>query len=180
MLLSYQDCIKKFGSDYRIKNELANETLFQKEKGIYSTSRNPSEIDVIMYKFPHAVCTGKSAFYYLSLSDVIPDRYYLATKRTDSRIKDSRICQSFLTEEIFDHGIIELHRNSSSIRVYSPERMLIELMRFKAILSMDYYKEIIHNYRQRIYEMDFSLVEDYAALFRSGPRLLKQIQAEVL
>ena len=70
MLLTYQECLNKYGSDYQIKKEIGSGALFMKEKGIYSTKRNTSEIDVIMRKYPKAVYTGKSAFYYHSLTDV--------------------------------------------------------------------------------------------------------------
>lgn len=180
MLLSYQECIEKYGSDYRMKKVLKEGSLFMKEKGIYSTKRNTSEIDIIMHKYPKAVCTGKSAFYYHSLTDEIPDYYYLATRRTDTRIRDSRVRQSFLKDDIFEAGITELELDNSAIHIYTPERMLIELMRFKAKIPMDYYKEIIRNYRMLTDEMDFGLVEDYAAMFRNGSKLMDMIQLEVL
>lgn len=180
MLLSYQECIEKYGSDYKLKKELAEGNLFMKEKGIYSTKRNSSEIDIIMRKYPKTICTGKSAFYYHSLTDVIPDHYHLATKRTDTRIKDPRVRQSFLKDDIFESGISELQYNNSTIRIYSLERMLIELMRFRARIPMDYYKEVIQNYRKLSYEMDFGLVEDYAGMFRNGAKLMDMIQMEVL
>lgn len=58
--------------------------------------------------------------------------------------------------------------------------MLIELMRFKSKLPKDYYKEIILNYRQISYELDFGLVDDYALLFNNGTRLMDMIEMEVL
>ncbi|MDC7302231.1 type IV toxin-antitoxin system AbiEi family antitoxin domain-containing protein [Agathobacter ruminis] len=180
MLLTYQECIDKFGSDYKIKKEIADGMLFMKEKGIYSTKRNSSEIDVIMLKYPKAVYTGRSAFYYHSLTDVIPDHYYLATRRTDTRIRDSRIRQSFVKDDIFEAGISQMQYNNSQIRIYNIERMLIELMRFKAKFPMDYYKEIIQNYRRLSFDMDFGLVEEYAAMFNNGARLMDMIQMEVL
>ena len=45
MLLTYQECLNKYGSDYQIKKEIGSGALFMKEKGIYSTKRNASEID---------------------------------------------------------------------------------------------------------------------------------------
>ncbi len=180
MLLTYQDCLEKYGSDYQIKKEIGSGALFMKEKGIYSTKRNTSEIDVIMRKYPRTVCTWKSAFYYHSLTDVIPDHYYLATKRTDTRIKDPRVIQSFLKSDIFDAGITEIQYNNSSIRIYDRERMLIELMRFKTRIPMDYYKEIINNYRKLSFELDFGIVEEYAAMFKNGAKLMNMIQMEVL
>ena len=180
MLLTYQECMDKYGSDYQLKKEIGNGNLFMKEKGIYSTLRNASEIDVIMLKYPKTVCTGKSAFYYHSLTDVIPDHYYLATRRTDTRIKDPRISQSFLKDDIFDAGITKIQYNNSSIRIYDKERMLIELMRFKSKTPMDYYKEIINNYRKLSFNLDFGLVEEYAAMFKSSAKLMNMIQMEML
>ena len=180
MLLSYQDCIEKYGSDYQIKKELGSGHLYVKEKGIYSTLRSVPEIDVIMRKYPKAVFTGDSAYYYHSLTDVIPDRYCLATRRSDTRINDPRIRQSFLKDQLFEAGIMELHYNDSGIRVYDRERMLIELMRFKSRMSLDYYKEIIRNYRMITFELDFSAVEDYASMFKNGAKYMDMIQMEVL
>ncbi len=180
MLFTYQECVDKYGSDYQIKKEIRTGALFVKEKGVYSTMRNTSEIDVIMLKYPKAVCTGKSAFYYHSLTDVIPNHYYLATKRTDTRINDSRIIQSFQKDELFSAGITEIEYNTSNIRIYNKERMLIELMRFRSKIPMDYYKEIVGNYRKFAFEMDFGIVEDYAAMFKNGAKLMNMIQLEVL
>ena len=47
-------------------------------------------------------------------------------------------------------------------------------------MPMDYYKEIIQNYRKLSYELDFGLVEDYAALFKNGTTFMNMIQMEVL
>ncbi|MEE1113575.1 MAG: hypothetical protein UHN88_00680 [Eubacterium sp.] len=180
MLLTYQECLDKYGSDYQLKREIENGNLFMEEKGIYSTKQNVSVIDVIMRKYPKTICTGKSAYYYHSLTDVIPDHYYLASRRTDTRIKDSRIIQSYQNDEIFATGITEIQYNNSTIRIYDRERMLIELMRFNSKISMDYYKEIIGNYRRISFELDFGIIEDYAAMFKNGAKLMKKIQMEVL
>ncbi len=100
MLLTYQECLDRYGSDYQLKKEINNGNLFRKEKGIYSTARNTSEIDVIMRKYPKAVCTGKSAFFYHSLTDVIPDHYYLATQ--EIRYPDQRpACRPIVPEGRF-------------------------------------------------------------------------------
>ena len=180
MILTYQECIDKYGSDYQLKKELFKGDLYMKEKGIYSTKQHVSETDIIMHKYSKAVFTGKSAFYYHSLSDVIPDHYYLATKRSDTRINNPLIIQSFLKEDIFEAGIITKEYNGSKIRLYNRERMLIELMRFKASIPLDYYKEVIHNYRNMTFDLDFVLIEKYANLFNNSRNLLDMVQMEVL
>ncbi|MCR4781525.1 MAG: hypothetical protein K5851_02070 [Lachnospiraceae bacterium] len=180
MLLTYNDCIDKYGSDYKLKKEILKGTIFMQAKGLYSTTRNISDIEVVMSKYPKAVFTNRSAFYYHSLTDVIPDFFYLATKREDTRIRDARVKQSFVKSEMFDAGIEEMIYNNIRIRIYSKERMLVELMRFKSKMPFDYYKEIIQNYRRITEQMDFGLVEDYAYMFRNGDNIMNQIQMEVL
>ncbi|SCZ77500.1 type IV toxin-antitoxin system AbiEi family antitoxin domain-containing protein [Pseudobutyrivibrio xylanivorans] len=180
MILSYKDCIEKYGSDYLLKKEIANGNIFMKEKGVYSTRRNVSDLEVIMSKYPKAVFTGSSAFYYHSLTDVIPDYFYLATKREDSRIRDPRVKQSFLKDDIYGPGITEIIYNNVVIRTYSLERMLVELMRFRTKIPFDYYKEIILNYRRIADQMDFGIVEDYAYMFKNGEKIMEGIQLEVL
>lgn len=180
MILTYKQCIEKFGSDYLLKKEISEERLFQKEKGIYSSSRSCSDLEIISVKYPRAIFTGESAFYYHSLTDVIPDYYYLATVRTDARIKDQRIIQTFVKKDIFDMGKEKMKYHNTEISIYSLERMLIELMRFRNKLPFDYYKEIILNYRNKVEKMDFSKVEEYAYKFRNADKLLDMIQLEVL
>ena len=180
MILTYQECIEKYGSDYKIKKEIENRNLFMMEKGVYSTEKIAPELDIILNKYPKTVCTGPSAFYYHGLTEVIPDYYYLATKRNDTRIKDLRVKQSFLKDDIFEPGTIEIEYNNSTVRLYGKERMIIELMRFKSRTPNDYYKEIIRNYRKLVNELDFRLVEDYAALFPNGSKYMDMIEIEVL
>ena len=180
MVMNYKECIEKFGSDYKLKQEIAKGNIYVKEKGVYSTAGNISDVEVIMRKYPRAVFTDRSAFYYHSLTDVIPDYFYLATKREDTRIRDIRVKQSFMKENIFDAGIEMMNRNNMIIRVYNKERMLIELMRFKTKIPFDYYKEIVLSYRRIVDEMDFGLVEDYAYLFKNGANIMNQIQMEIL
>ena len=180
MLLSYKQCLEKYGSDYMIKKELRNGNLFLEEKGLYSTEKNASELDVVMKKYPRAVFNDRSAFYYHSLSDVIPEYYYLVTRRDDTRISDDKVKQSYSKNEIFELGIEVIERNGHMIRIYNMERMLVELMRFRSRYSLDYYKEIIQNYRRVSEEMDFGLVEEYAYMFSNGDNLMSHIQLEVL
>lgn len=136
MVLTYKQCIEKYGSDHMLKKEIAEGNLFQKEKGIYSLSESCSELEIIGAKYPKAVFSGESAFYYHGLTDVIPDFYHLATVRTDGRIKDERVKQTFLKEDIFDMGQIKMSYHNTEICIYNLERMLIELVRFRGKLPL--------------------------------------------
>ena len=180
MLYTYNDCIKKYGSDYQLKKALSDQKLYKVEKGIYSSEKYASDLAVVSLKYPNAVFTDESAYYYHGLTDVIPDHFFLATRRKDSRIRDKRVIQSFISNEVFEYGITDMSYNNTVIRIYSRERMLIELMRFRSRYSRDYYKEILLNYRRIIYDLDFWKVEEYAALFANGDNIMKIIETEVL
>ena len=180
MILSYDESIRAYGSDYKLKKELAAGNIYQLEKGLYSDRPRCTEKAIISFKYPRAVFSGESAFYYHGLTDVIPDSYTLATRRQDSRIKQKNINQIFIRNDLFDMGIEVIDSNGDEIRIYNLERMLIELVRSRTKYSLNYYKEIIGNYRNRIYSMDFGKLEEYASKFKSYDRIMNTIQMEVL
>ena len=65
------------------------------------------------------------------------------------------------------------------INIYSKERLLIELIRYKNKLPYDYYKEIIDSYRRIIHELDIELIEELAITLPKTQIVMKVIQAEV-
>lgn len=180
MILTYAQCRNQFGNDYRIQNLLKTDKLFKVQEGIYSTDNYFSMPEVISIKYPDAIFTMDSAFYAHGLTDEVPDLYYLATRREASRIKDERIRQNFMKDNIFELGKAEMEFQGDKIKVYNQERMLIELIRNKSKIPFDYYKEIIGNYRNRVNEMDFGKVREYAEHFKITQKIMNTIQMEVL
>ena len=180
MILSYKECLERYGTDYKIKKEIQAGRLFQKEKGLYTDERLCSDIALITVKYPRAIFTGESAYYYYGLTDVIPDKFHLATLRTDSRIKDTSVRQYFMNENLFTLGKNSMDYHGVQIHIYSRERMLVELVRQKSRLPYDYYKEIIGNYRNIAEKLDFFLVEECAEKLRNRDSILNAIDLEVL
>lgn len=180
MILTYKECIEQFGSDYMIKKEISEGNLFQKEKGLYSDKELCSELELIVAKYPRAIFTSESAYYYHGMTDVIPACYCLATQRGDTRIKDERVKQFFVNEELYNIGRQNITYQNTNIIIYSKERLLVDLVRFRSKLSLDYYKEIIGNYRRIVDELDFFSIEDYAGMLRYGKKIMDAIQLEVM
>lgn len=180
MLYSYDECIKKYGNLYQVEKMLEAEQLYKIDRGIYSDERVVSELDVIVFKYPKAVFTMDSAFYYHSLTDVIPERYYLATDKDATKILNTKVKQSFHRKNQFDVGIITMEYQNTTIQIYNKERMLIELIRNKSNMPFDYYKEIIESYRKIIGSMDIEKLQDYIEKFPKQNYLMKAIQLEVL
>lgn len=180
MILTYKECIERYGSDYMIKKEISEGNLFQKEKGLYSDRELCSELELIAAKYPRAVFTGESAYYYYGFTDVIPDCYCLATRRGDTRIKEKQVKQIFVNDELYDFGKQTMMYQNTNIPIYNKERLLVDLIRFKSKFPFDYYKEVIGNYRRIIDQMDFFSIEDYAGMLRHGKKIMDTIQLEVM
>lgn len=179
MLISYTKCLEKYRSDYQIQKVLDSGTLFKIEPGVYSNKEKVSELAIITCKYPSAVITMDSAFYYHGLTDVIPEKYFLATKKSARGIRDKRVKQVFVPENCFDFGVTTMERRDAITKIYDKERMLIELLRFKNLLPFDYYKEILRSYRDIIEDLDIQRIEEYAVVFPKSKMIMEALKNEV-
>ena len=180
MIINYNECLQKYKNNYQINKALALGELFKIEPGIYSDKDFEFETAIISKKYPKAVFTMKSAFYYLGLTDVIPDKYYLVTDKDDAKIRDDRVIQSYDNFDILELGMTMREVDGTLIRIYGYERMLLELIRNKKRLPFDYYKEIILNYRKRIDTMDITFMQDMAEEMPKSEMIIRGIEMEVL
>lgn len=180
MIITYAECLEWFGSKYNIKKQISEGKLFKLEKGIYSDERYVPEYQIISVKYPKAVFTMESAFYYHGLTDVIPEKYCLMTDRAASKIADKRVIQSFENYDVLYMGADKIGYNGFDLLMYSRERMLLELLRNKNKLSFDYYKEIISNYRQIIHELNIQLIQDMALALPKTRLIMGALELEVM
>ena len=137
------------------------------------------EGEIILKKYPNAIFTSDSAYYYYDLTDVIPDYFYLATKRTDSRINDKNVKQIFIPNELFDFGKTQIEMENIIINIYNEERMLVELIRKKNIMPFDYYKELITSYRKKSDKLDIYKIQEYISYYKNESSLYDTLMREV-
>lgn len=180
MLMSRKDCLERYGSDYLAAKQIKAGQLFQIEKGVYSDLEHVPEQAVIAFKYPNAVMTMMSAFYHHGLTDVIPDKFNLATDRDAAKIKDPRVHQFFMPHHFCEDGAETAVVQGYPIRVYNRERMLIELLRNKAALPFDLYKEILLNYRRLLPQLDMQKIQDYAMASPKSTMVMNALQMEVM
>ena len=178
-MFSYPDCLKKWQSDYQIKKRIHNGELYQIEKGVYSDTPTVSTLAIIAFKYPKGIITMDSAFYYYGLTDVIPDVIHLATDKHSIYINDKRVHQYYILSSMLNVGVTTLERRDAVIKIYDKERMLIELLRFKNKFPFDYYKEIIGNYGNLIYDLDIERIQDYAESFPRSKMINDALEMEV-
>ncbi len=179
MLLDYQGCTQEYANPYQIKQAIQRRTLYRIERGIYATVPHVSELAILQKKYPKAIITMESAFYYHGLTTDIPELYHLATPAKAARLKDRRIKQWFVPAKLFPLGQIEMEQEGTRIRIYDKERMLIELLRYKSSLPYDYYKEILRHYRRMLETLDIERIQEYASIFPRSETIWKRLEEEV-
>ncbi len=176
---SRAECVKEYGSDYYVNQQIKTGKLFRIEKGIYSEKKNVPELAVLSYKYPKAVITMDTAFYLYDLTDEIPDLCTMATKREAAPIADGRVKQIFIPKELLSVGVTEIDYEGYSLQIFDKERMLVELVRYKSKFSFNYYKEIINNYRKILPRLNSEKVRNYAELMPKQENVFRILRTEV-
>lgn len=179
-MLSREQCLKEYGSDYYIQKRVESGELYRVDKGIYSLEEHVPEIAVVTFKYPNAVVTMGSALYIYGLTDVIPDVIDLATTRDAAKITDKRVKQYFIPDEFFKEGIDQIDYKGYMISIYSRERMLVEVLRYKPKLPYDFYKEVILNYRKILPTLNIQEIQDLTLASPKSGKVFDLLQAEVL
>ena len=179
MLYFHKELKEKLKSDYQIQKAVSNKEYFKIENGLYSDKEFVNPLEIICKKYPEAIFTSDSAYYYYDLTDVIPDYFYLATKRTDTRINDKNIKQIFIPNELFEFGKTQIEIENIAINIYDEERILVELIRKKNTIPFDYYKEIISNYRKKTDELDIYKIQKYISYYKNELSLYDTLMREV-
>lgn len=178
-MYSQADCVKEYGSQYNVRKLMGEGKLFKVDRGIYSEQEHVPALAVLMFKYPKAVITMKTALFIHGLTDVIPDVYDLATDRDAAKITDKRVKQYFYPSEMFEAGVEEQEYSGYRIRIYSKERMLVEVIRYKSKLPFDLYKEVILNYRRIMPTLNIQEIQDHALGSPKSARILEILQTEV-
>lgn len=179
MIFTYNELLKKYKNTYQITKAVESKEIFRIEKGIYSDIQNVHYLEIIMKKYPYGIFTSYSAYYYHNLTDVIPNKMYLATNRNATTINSNKIQQVRMKDELYNLGKTQIEYEGIKINIYDKERMLIDLARNKNQLAYDLYKEIISNYRKQVNSLNTQKIEEYLQYFANGDKIFEIIQDEV-
>ncbi|QWT17528.1 hypothetical protein KPC83_06750 [Collinsella sp. zg1085] len=172
--------IERYGSAYQIGKAIESSSLFKVARGVYSDERHSDPGAVVCTLYPQAVLTMDSAFYLHGLTDVIPELIHVATPRNSTRICWLGVRQYFMEPRLMAVGVEVMEASGSPVRVFSRERMLVELLRCASAFPLDYYKELVGSYRRVAGDLDMREVEDCMALYARADGLFDMLQREVL
>lgn len=179
MIYTYQELKNKYNTDYNIKKAIEKEEIYKLEKGLYSNKKYVNPMALYSKKYPNAIVTMDSAFYFYDLTDVIPQKVYLATDSHSRKIENDNIVQLFVDSKILNEGKITEKIDDEHINIYDKERLLVELIRKRNQISFDYYKELISNYRECSDKLDMYKIEMYISLYKNEANLSDALLREV-
>jgi len=180
MLCDWKEINEKYGYPLKVREAVRRGEIYKVGRGLYSDKPYISPFLYVSEKYPYAIITMDTALYIYGLTDVIPDKTYLATLRNATRIKDAGVVQLFLSEWMFEPGKTQFEYDGTPITIYDRERMLVEVLRNSKSMPFDYYKEIIAGYRRISDNLDYHKVEAYIALFKKKDYLYNMLRREVL
>jgi len=180
MLYTWKEINKIYGYPLKVREALSNGCIYRVGRGFYSDKPNVNPFVLVAAKYPYAIITMNTAYFIYGLTDVIPEKTFLATKRNTTRISDSSVVQIFVSENVFDQGKSKLDYDGVPITIYDRERLLVETLRNSKAMPFDYYKEIIAGYRRISDDLDYRKIEDYISLFKRSEKLLNMLRLEVL
>ncbi len=179
MIYSGKEVLEKYGTRYNLSKALKNKEIFKLEHGIYSDKDLVNPMIIASKKYPSAIITMDSAFYYYDLTDVIPKKTFVATNRNSNTIKDEKIIQIRVPKEILNYGKEDVIVDGEKVKMYNKERLLVELIRKRKQISFDYYKEIVSNYRKISEDLDMYKIEEYLSLYKNETNIADALLREV-
>lgn len=179
MIYSGKEALEKYGTRYNLSKALKNKEIFKLEHGIYSDKDLVNPMIIASKKYPSAIITMDSAFYYYDLTDVIPRKIYVATNRNSNTINDERIIQIKVPKDILNYGKEEVIVDGEKVKMYNKERLLVELIRKRNQIPFDYYKEIISNYRRISEDLNMYKIEEYLSLYKNEVNIADALLREV-
>ncbi|MBR3523875.1 MAG: hypothetical protein IKN87_04285 [Bacilli bacterium] len=179
MIYNYKEIISKYKTNYKLNKAIKDKKIFKIDTGLYSENEFINYLLVLNKKYPNAVFTSDSAYYYHNLTDIIPQYYFLATHRKAAKITNNKVKQIYVPEDKLKLGITTIKVNGTSIKIYDKEKMLIELIKNNKKIPFDYYKEIINNYRLISNKIDMNKLSSYLGYYKNNIDIFLKIQKEV-
>jgi predicted transcriptional regulator of viral defense system len=138
---------------YRLRDEGIIESL---SRGIYRFTEYPSlsnpDIIAATLRAPHAVICLVSALAFHEITTQIPGAVDLAVPagKTISRITRPPVRIHRIREPYFSIGIEERTIDGNKIRIYNPEKTLVDCFKFRNQLGMEVVLEALRLYRSRM------------------------------
>jgi len=137
---------------YQMRDEGLLETI---SRGLYRLSDLPPlgnpDLTAVAQRVPHGVICLISALAFHEMTTQIPHEVYLALARGKSRprIVHPPIRVFWFSDSAFNTGIESQIIDGTPVQIYSPEKTLADVFRYRNELGMETAIEALHLYRQK-------------------------------
>lgn len=178
MILLHKELQEQGFSNYQIQKLVSKKALYFVNKGIYSSTSDFNYLEVISKKHPNAIFTLETACYCYGLIDKLTEPYVIATKQKDRKIKDEKVKQIFMKDNLYEIGVNQMKYKNINIKIYDLERLLIDIVRNKKNMDFEQYIKIINNYKKLSKILNRRKLELYLPNFKDK-KILIRIKKEV-
>lgn len=137
---------------YRMRDEGELEQIV---RGVYrladASPLDHPELVAVAERVPGAVVCLISALALHEMTTEIPHEVHIAVRRGSTRPTIHEIPVRVYTfhKEAFQTGVTEHPLDGASVRVYSPEKTLVDVFRYRNRLGLDVFLEALNFYRKR-------------------------------
>ena len=179
MILTYLECLEKYGHDAAIAKMIAKGELYKVSRGLYADKPHVGILEVCNKRYPKAVVSMESAFFYAGLTDAIPEKLHINTDRNAAKLANRAIVQHFVPMELLEIGLTVGTYNGTQFRTYDLERLAIDAVRMRSKLDYGLYKEVIGNLRNKAADMYPAKLYDYLEKFPYRDKIRLAIEQEI-
>ena len=172
--------MKKYKNYYNINKAIKNKEIYRIDHNIYADTPKLDPIILATAKHCNAIITLNTAFYLYNLTNKLDSKIYLACTRNADKYSDKNVYQMCMEKGIVDIGKTTIKYLDKDINIYDKERLLIELIRKKWLISVSYYKQMLTSYRKIANTLDINKLKEYAPKFYNGDSILNTIMKEVI
>jgi len=153
---------------YALRDEARLERM---ERGLYrladAAPLGNSDFVTVALKVPRGVICLLSALAYHQMTTHIPHAVYLAIGANDQApaLRYPPLRLFWYSKAVHESGISETKMDSTTVRIYSAEKTLVDCFKFRNKIGIDVCVEALNLYRRRG-RMRMDLIEQYAKLCR--------------
>lgn len=147
-----------------IQRLIDKKTIRRVSRGLYiDNNLIEDEFYILQQRYSNVIFSYNTACYLLNLSDRIPYKLEITTKKHNNIREDLQI--HYVKEERFEIGIIEVESPyGNPIKVYNAERCICDILKNQNEVDIELYNKIIKNYFKQS-KRNLMTLEEYAKIF---------------
>ena len=169
---------------YKLYSMVEKGEIERLSRGVYTLSDTPSmsepDLAIIATRIPKAVICLISALSFHDLTTQIPHKFSIAlpTGIKTPKLDYPPFAVYRFNKESFEAGIETHQIDGVSIRVYNPEKTLVDCFKFRNKIGMDIVLEALKLYRER-QSIDVQKIMEYAKICRVSKVISPYLEASL-